>query len=83
MAKETATIRVARATRDLLAEHAHARGVSLAALLAEVARERELESIWRAERQAGRIDAENPDVAVEDRAWETTLADGIEADGIE
>jgi hypothetical protein len=78
MATETATIRVARSTRDRLAEQAHARGVSLASLLAEVARDGETDLIWSAEREASRIDAENPDVAGEDRAWETTLADGID-----
>jgi len=78
MATETATIRVARSTRDRLAEQAQARGVSLASLLAEVAREGEVQLIWSAEREASRIDAENDDVAAEDRAWETTLADGID-----
>lgn len=78
MATETATIRVARGTRDRLAEQAHARGVSLASLLAEVARKAEAELIWSVEREASRIDAKNPDVAAEDRAWETTLADGID-----
>lgn len=77
-ATETATIRVARTTRDRLAEQAHARGLSIASLLAEMARERETELIWSAEREASRIDAENPDVAAEDRAWETTLPDGID-----
>jgi hypothetical protein len=75
MSVDTTTIRVSRRTRDLLAEQAHARGVSLASLLAEVAREREVELIWSAEREASRIDAENPHVAAEDRALETTLAD--------
>lgn len=78
VATETATIRVARGTRDRLAEQAHARGVSLASLLAEVARKAEAELIWSAEREASRIDAKNPDVAAEDRDWETTLADGID-----
>ncbi len=78
MATETATIRVARSTRDRLAEQAQVRGVSLASLLAEVARKAEAELIWSAEREASRIDAKNPDVAAEDRAWETTLADGID-----
>lgn len=78
MATETATIRVARSTRDRLARQARARGVSLASLLADVARDRDAELIWSAEREASRIDAENPDVAAEDRAWETTLADGID-----
>jgi hypothetical protein len=78
MATKTATIRVARGTRDRLAEQAHARGISLASLLAEVARKGEAELIWSAEREASRIDAENADVAAEDRAWETTLTDGID-----
>ena len=54
---ETATIRVTRDTRDLLAEQARARGVSLAALLGEIARERETEAIWESERQARRLEA--------------------------
>ncbi len=78
MATGTATIRVARITRDRLAEQARARGVSLASLLAEVAREREAESIWRSEREASRVDAGNPDVTAEDRDWESSLADGID-----
>jgi len=41
MTSETATIRVSRPVRDLLAAQARRRGISLAALLAEVAHERE------------------------------------------
>ncbi len=78
MPTETATIRVARSTRDLLATQAQDRGVSLAALLAEIARERQTAAIWRSERAASRADAENPDVASEDRAWEAVLADGLQ-----
>lgn len=78
MATETATIRVARTTRDRLAEQAHERGVSLAALLAEVARERESELMWRSERDASQLDAESGEVKIEDRDWETVLADGID-----
>jgi hypothetical protein len=78
MAAETATIRVTRRTRDLLAEQAHERGISLALLLAEVAREQEMEAIWRSERDAGRLDARSRAVAVEDRVWETALVDGLE-----
>lgn len=77
-ATETATIRVARSTRDRLAEQARARGVSLASLLADIARDREAELIWRSERQASALDVESGDVDVEDRAWETTLADGLD-----
>jgi predicted DNA-binding ribbon-helix-helix protein len=78
MAAETATIRVARSTRDTLAEQARQRGLSLAALLAEVADERELEAIWASERQATRADAEDPLAQEETRLWEATLEDGVD-----
>ncbi len=77
MPTETATIRVARDTRDLLAEQARARGVSLAALLAEIARERELEAAFESERQATRADANSPAALEEMRMWEATLEDGV------
>ena len=80
VAVDTATIRVARDTRDLLAEQARGRGISLAALLAEIARERELEAIYESERQAIRADAQNPAVLEEMRLWESTLEDGIDFD---
>jgi hypothetical protein len=78
MAAETSTIRVTRATRDLLAEQARERGISLAALLGEIAEERRREAIWRSEREASRIDAENPDAQTEIREWEATLEDGFD-----
>lgn len=65
-------------TRDLLAKQARSQGKSLAALLADVAREHEAQSIWGSEREASRVDAENPDVGAEDLAWEKTLADGLD-----
>ncbi len=78
MAVDTATIRVRRDTRDLLAKQAREHGVSLASLLAEVAREREIEAIFEAERQATRADAQNPAALEEMRLWEATLEDGID-----
>jgi predicted DNA-binding ribbon-helix-helix protein len=78
MATETATIRVARGTRDRLAEQARARGMSLAALLAQIAREREIEEIFASERRAVRLDAQNPAALEEMRLWEATLEDGID-----
>jgi predicted DNA-binding ribbon-helix-helix protein len=78
MATETTTIRVDRGTRDLLAEQARERGVSLAALLAEIAREREIEELFESERRARLADAENPEAIAEMRLWETTLEDGID-----
>jgi hypothetical protein len=80
MATETATIRVARATRDSFAQQAHEHGVSLAALLAEIAREREIEAIFESERRAIRAEAQDPAALEEMRLWEATLEDGIDFD---
>ena len=78
MAVETATIRVTRETRDLLAEQARRRGVSLSSLLADLAREAERQALFRAEREAARVDAGEPAVRAEERDWESALDDGIE-----
>lgn len=78
MARQTSTIRVTRATRDLLAEQARERGLSLAALLAEIADERRREAIWASEREASRVDAQNPHAQAELREWEATLEDGFD-----
>jgi hypothetical protein len=80
MAVATATIRVARDTRDLLAAEARRRGISLAALLAEIAHEREIEAIFESERQAIRAEANDPAALAEIRLWETTVEDGIDFD---
>jgi hypothetical protein len=77
MPVDTATIRVARETRDVLAEQARAEGVSLAALLARFARERQDASIWRSEQDASRSDAETTVARDEDEDWDVTLTDGI------
>jgi hypothetical protein len=78
MATETATIRVARSTRDRLAAQARERGVSLSSLLADMARERELEAIWESERQATRADVHSLAALEDARLWEATLEDGID-----
>lgn len=78
MATETATIRVARETRDLLAAQARERGVSLSSMLAELAREAERKAIFRAERDASRTDSGNASVRSEDREWAATLGDGVD-----
>jgi hypothetical protein len=78
MTVDTATIRVTRKTRDLLAEQARERGVSLASLLAEVAREREAEVIWSSEQDASRADAQRPEVAKEEHAWQAAAGDGLD-----
>lgn len=77
MATETATIRVARETRDLLARQARESGVSLSTMLAELARSAERETVFRAERDASRADFGDPAVSAEERDWERALGDGV------
>jgi hypothetical protein len=78
MAAETATIRVSRETRDLLAEQARKRGIPLAALLGEIARQVDREEMFRAEREASRLDAGEPCARAEEREWTAVLSDGID-----
>lgn len=77
MATETATIRVPQQTRDLLAEQARERGVSLSAFLTRVARSGERAAIFQAERDALLTDSRNPDVLAEDEQWAATLDDDL------
>jgi hypothetical protein len=77
MPTETSTIRVSGATRDLLAEQARERGVSLAALLGEIAEARRREAIWRSEHEANRIDEQSSEARDELREWDKTLDDGL------
>lgn len=78
MAAETATIRVSRETRDLLAQRARERGMSLSAMLHDLAREATRQAALSSEREAVRADAGNPAVATEERDWETAVGDGID-----
>jgi hypothetical protein len=78
MATETATIRVTRETRDLLARQASERGVSLSAMLSELARDVAREAVFRSEREASRADAGSGEVRAEEREWEAALGDGVD-----
>jgi hypothetical protein len=75
---DTSTIRVPRETRDLLADIAREHGISVSALLTEFARRALREEDFRSEREATLADASNPEVAAEERLWETTLEDGLD-----
>jgi hypothetical protein len=77
MAVDTATIRVTRETRDLLAEQARERGVSLSAMLTELARDVAREAVFRSERAAALADAGSHEALREERAWESALGDGV------
>jgi antitoxin MazE7 len=77
MAVETATIRVTRATRDLLAAQARERGMSLSAMLEELAREAAREATFASEREAARADSSDRDARDDERVWESALGDGV------
>jgi hypothetical protein len=77
MSTPTTTIRVPVETRDRLAAQARERGVSIAALLTELATRTEHEAILRAERDATRADAAVHAVRDEDRDWDDTIGDGL------
>jgi hypothetical protein len=77
MSTSTTTIRVSVQTRDRLAARARERGISTAALLAELATRIEQEAIFRAERAATRAEAAMPAVRAENNDWDTTVSDGI------
>jgi hypothetical protein len=76
----TATIRVPRETRDLLAAYAQERGLSLSGLLSEFARRAERVDALRSEREATRVDASGAGdaTAAEEREWEAVLGDGLD-----
>jgi hypothetical protein len=73
----TTTIRVPIQTRDRLAAQARERGISIAALLTELASRTEHEAFFRAERDATRADTTVAAVREEDRDWDDTVGDGI------
>ncbi len=78
MSTPTTTIRVPVETRDRLAEQARARGVSIAALLTELATRTEHEAMLRAERDATRADAAVSAVEDDDGDWDETIGDGLD-----
>ena len=77
MSTQTTTIRVSVQTRDRLAAQARERGVSIAALLTELASHAEREAIFRAECETTRAEAAAEAVRDEDRDWDHTVDDGI------
>jgi hypothetical protein len=78
MAAATATIRVTRQTRDLLAQQARERGLSLSAMLEEIARDAARDAALRSERDAARADASDSTARDDERAWEAALGDGLD-----
>ena len=77
MSALTTTIRVPVQTRDRLSTQARERGISVAALLTELAMRAERETIFRAERNATRAEAAVNAVRDEDRDWDDAVGDGL------
>ncbi|MHC9297113.1 type II toxin-antitoxin system antitoxin MazE7 [Mycobacterium sp. LTG2003] len=77
MSTQTTTIRVPTQTRDRLAAQARDRGISIAALLAELASSAEREAFFHAEREAARADAKVRAASEEDRDWDDATGDGV------
>jgi hypothetical protein len=77
MSTATTTIRVPIRTRDRLAVQARERGVSIAALLTDLAARAENEAIFRAERDTARAEAALQVVQEENRDWDATVSDGL------
>lgn len=75
MAGDTATIRVPRDTRDRLAAQARKRGTSVSKLLTQIARQGELEELWRSEREASLLDQRDPEVSRELAEWDAAPLD--------
>lgn len=75
---ETATIRVSRETRDLLADQARGRGISIASLVSEIAMERHQEAVFRGERDATEADQRSREAQAELDDWDETIADGLD-----
>lgn len=78
MPSDTATIRVPRKTRDSLAARASNRGISLSALLTELAEQAERADAYRSEREATLAEIDDPVAMAEYQLWEGTLEDGID-----
>ncbi|MGF2943795.1 type II toxin-antitoxin system antitoxin MazE7 [Mycobacterium sp. Lab-001] len=77
MATPTTTIRVPVQTRDRLAAQARERGISIAALLSELASRAQREASFRAERDATRAESTAAEVREEDHDWDDSVADGL------
>jgi macrodomain Ter protein organizer (MatP/YcbG family) len=75
---DTTTIRVAKTTRDKLAQEARERGMSVSELVGQMAGEAERERIFAAEREATRLDALNPEAVAEYELWDEAASDGID-----
>lgn len=75
---KTTTIRVSRTTHELLAAEARQRRISVASLLADIARQRQKTAMWQSERRATQLDENNAAVAAEEQDWDAVTVDGLD-----
>lgn len=78
MSTPTTTVRVSVQTRDRLAAQARERGISISALLAELAGRADREAMFSAERDATRAESATRAVRNEERDWADATDDGID-----
>ena len=78
MTTSSTTVRVSVHTRDRLSAQARERGISVAALLAELAAQVDRESIFRAEREATRAESASGAVREEELDWAHATGDGVD-----
>jgi post-segregation antitoxin (ccd killing protein) len=77
MSTPTTTIRVTVGTRDRLAAQARERGVSISALLTDLAAQADRQAIFQAERDAERAESAAAAGRDEARDWDGAAGDGI------
>lgn len=70
-------MRVSVQTRDRLTAQARQRGISVSALIAELAARADRESMFRAEREAARAEASSANALQEEDDWAEATGDGI------
>ena len=78
MSTSTTTVRVSVQTRDRLAAQARERGMSISALLADLADRADREAMFGAEREATRAESAARAVRDEDLDWALVTDDGVD-----
>lgn len=78
MTTSSTTVRVSLQTRERLTAQARQRGISVSALIAELAARADRESMFRAEREATRAEASSDGAVQEDMDWARAAGDGID-----
>lgn len=78
MTTQSTTVRVSVHTRDRLAAQARERGISVSALIAELAAQADREAMFRAERDVTRAEAAAEAVLEEEKDWAQATDDGVD-----